>query len=208
MTQDLLTALLLAELAEFRDPQVGDHVLRVAEHTMAVARGLPGPAPDPGWLARLGPAAMLHDVGKVTIPAAILDKPGQLDDDEWGEMKQHAERGAALLRRLAARPGAPDHLALAAEIAAGHHERWDGEGYPQGVAGDAIPLAARLVAVCDVYDALTHDRPYQEAWTPERALALVQAEAGRQFDPAIVATFVAVVTREDATPLAVTPWEI
>ncbi len=131
-------------------------------------------------------AAPLHDVGKLGIPDRILLKPGRLTVAEFEEMKSHAELGERLLSS-----GSSRVLQMAAVIAATHHERWDGAGYPTGLAGEEIPLIGRIVAVADVFDALTHARPYKAAWPRERAIATIEAGAGTQFDPRVVAAFLA-----------------
>ena len=130
----------------------------------------------------LGVAARLHDVGKIGIPDAVLLKPAKLTASEYAHMQTHTLIGARILSG-----GRSDLLQLAEEIARTHHERWDGAGYPLGLRGEDIPLAGRIVAVADVFDALTQARPYKDAWTPEQALAEIAAQAGSHFDPAVVA---------------------
>jgi HD-GYP domain-containing protein (c-di-GMP phosphodiesterase class II) len=127
--------------------------------------------------------AYLHDLGKLRVPDRVLLKPGRLDPEEWSLMRAHAAEGFELARRM------PLLSPLALDVVRHHHERWDGAGYPDGLSGEAIPLLARLFAVCDVYDALTSERPYKEAWTAEQARAEIAAQAGRQFDPDVVAVF-------------------
>jgi putative two-component system response regulator len=126
----------------------------------------------------------MHDIGKIGIPDAILLKPGKLDADEWNIMRSHAEIGARIIGE-----DKSSLLQMAATIALSHHERWDGTGYPQGLQGEAIPLAARIVAIADVFDALTSKRPYKHAWTVDEAFALIASEAGKHFDPALAACF-------------------
>ena len=130
----------------------------------------------------MGVMSILHDVGKLSIPDAILKKPGKLDADEWAVMREHPTQGVRIL-------GDNSFYAEAREIAGGHHENWDGSGYPAGLVGEAIPLSARIVKVVDVFDALTSQRPYKAAWPLLQALALLREEAGRQFDPDVVAAF-------------------
>ena len=125
-------------------------------------------------------AAPLHDLGKVAIPQQILLKPGPLTDDERAEMMRHVHFGAQMLATARS-----PILRLAAQIAVSHHERWDGNGYLAGLAGEDIPLSGRITAVADVFDALTHERPYKAAWERERALEEIISQAGRQFDPAV-----------------------
>jgi putative two-component system response regulator len=173
----------LALAVEYRDNDTGDHTWRVARYSQIVAEGL-GLAPD--LCRNLYLAAPLHDVGKVGIPDGVLLKPGRLDPDEFALIKTHAAIGKRILGGSAS-----ELIRLAAEIAESHHEKWDGSGYPQGLAGPAIPLAARIVAVADVFDALTTLRPYKEAMSFEAALACIRAESGRHFDPACVEAFCA-----------------
>ncbi|WP_234009291.1 HD-GYP domain-containing protein [Deinococcus sp. NW-56] len=142
-------------------------------------------------LEALRQGASLHDIGKLTIPDAVLLKPGKLTPEEWAVMQSHAERGAAIAGRLRGLlPGTLD-------VIRSHHEKWDGSGYPDGLAGEAIPLAARVFAICDVYDALTQARPYKRAWSHGEALAELQAQSGRHFDPAVVAAFLEIVETVD-----------
>jgi putative two-component system response regulator len=173
----------LALAVEYRDNDTGDHTWRVARYSQIVAEAL-GLAPE--FCRSLYLAAPLHDVGKVGIPDGILLKPGRLDPDEFALIKTHAAIGQRILGGSASAL-----IRLAAEIAAAHHERWDGSGYPDGLAGADIPLAARIVAVADVFDALTTVRPYKEALSFEAALACIRAESGRHFDPACVEAFCA-----------------
>jgi cyclic di-GMP phosphodiesterase len=133
-------------------------------------------------------------VGKIAVPDAILTKPGKLTDEEWVVMRRHAEAGAAILSGSRA-----PIMRMAEEIALTHHERWDGGGYPQGLAGEAIPLVGRICAVCDVFDALLSPRPYKDPWPLEDALAEIRRERGRHFDPAVVDAFMSLV--DDLDPL-------
>jgi HD-GYP domain-containing protein (c-di-GMP phosphodiesterase class II) len=131
----------------------------------------------------------MHDVGEVGIAGGILVKPGTLTDEERDEMQRHPLIGGAVLRRCEAQMNAHGRevFQCGIDIAEGHHERWDGWGYPRGAAREAIPLAARIVAVADVFDALTSRRPYKEAWSVERALGTIERDSGRHFDPEVVA---------------------
>jgi putative two-component system response regulator len=171
----------LALAVEYRDNDTGDHTWRVARYSQIVAEGL-GLAPE--LCRNLYLAAPLHDVGKVGIPDGILLKPGRLDPEEFDRIKAHPAIGKRILGGSAS-----ELIRLAAEIAESHHERWDGGGYPRGLAGAAIPLPARIVAVADVFDALTTRRPYKDAMSFAAARARIRAESGRQFDPACVAAF-------------------
>jgi putative two-component system response regulator len=140
----------------------------------------------------------LHDIGKVAIPDAVLLKPGKLTEDEFELMKTHTTHGATTLRSaLQEHPGAK-YLQMAVEIAAAHHERFDGKGYPAGLAGDEIPLAARIVSVADVYDALTTKRVYKDAFDHEHARSIIIKGSGTQFDPAIVEAFLRIEDRVHA----------
>ena len=127
-------------------------------------------------------ASRLHDVGKVGIPDSILRKPGRLTDEEFAVMRRHTRIGDTVLARSPS-------LAVARIVAKSHHEHWDGSGYPEGLAGDAIPLAARIVAVADVFDALVSTRPYKDSWTAEKAAVEIEASMGTHFDPKVVQTF-------------------
>jgi len=168
----------LARAAEFRDDQTGRHTLRVGRIAGRIGQVLGLPADEHELIAR---AAPLHDIGKIGISDTILLKEGRLDGQERTVIQSHTIIGADILSgsRFAL-------LQLAEEIALSHHERWDGAGYPLGLAGNAIPLSGRIVAAADVFDALTHDRPYKHAWTVRDALAEIEANAGTQFDPAVV----------------------
>ena len=173
----------LARAAESRDDDTGQHTARVGATSALLARALGWPADDAD---RLGRAAVLHDVGKIGIPDAILLKPGRLTPPELAVMRTHAAAGTAIL-------AGSGHalLQLAEAVALTHHERWDGAGYPRGLAGAAIPVAGRIVAVADVFDALTHARSYKAAWPAADAVAEIARQAGRQFDPQVVAAFLA-----------------
>lgn len=129
-------------------------------------------------------ASPMHDIGKIGIPDHILLKPGKLDPDEWKVMKKHAEIGAELLDG-----DESDLLTLAKSIALTHHEKWDGSGYPNGLSGEDIPQEGRIVAVADVFDALTSSRPYKKGWAVEDAHNLIKEQAGKHFDPEVVAKF-------------------
>ena len=169
----------LARAAEFRDDQTGEHIKRVAalSHTLALELGLDQ---EEAELIRL--AAPLHDVGKIALSDSILLKPGLLTEEERRIMEHHTEIGARILSH-----GKSDLLKVAEVIALTHHERWDGEGYPNGLAGENIPLVGRILAVADVFDALTHERPYKKAWPADEALSEIERNAGVQFDPLVVA---------------------
>lgn len=167
--------------AEFKDRRTGAHIERIGSYCALLGQGL-GLAPQEVELLRY--ASPMHDVGKIGIPDAVLLKQGRLDDTELTVMRQHTVIGARILH------GSPSHLLQMGEtIALSHHERWDGAGYPSGMAGDAIPLVSRICAVADVYDALTSDRPYRPALPNATVYEMTSAERGRQFDPGVVDAF-------------------
>jgi putative two-component system response regulator len=183
----------LALAAEYRDDNTREHTRRIgrAAGLLADALGLPSDLTD--LLTR---AAPLHDIGKIAIPDGVLLKPGPLTHDELDVMRTHAAIGSEILA------GSKSPLLCAArDIAYTHHERWDGTGYPQGLAGDAIPLSGRIVAVVDVFDALSHVRPYKSAWRPDDALAEIQAQSGRHFDPEVVDAFMSLDSRALLEPI-------
>lgn len=171
----------LAAAAEYRDDDTGQHTRRVGESAARLARALGLPIDQ---VEAIRQAAPLHDIGKIGVPDQVLRKPGKLDAVEMETMRAHTTIGARILA-----DGRSALLRLAEEIAQSHHERWDGTGYPEQLAGEGIPLAARIVAVADVLDALTHDRPYRRAWPMAAAIAEIRRESGGQFDPAVVAAF-------------------
>lgn len=209
-TRDLLraqdaTIRAMASLAETRDNETGNHIRRTQNYVLALALHL---SRDPRYAGQLDEetiellykSAPLHDVGKVGIPDSILLKPGKLTDDEFHIMKTHAAlghdaifaaEGQADIAAGERAAGESSFLRIAREIAYGHHERWDGGGYPQGLAGEAIPLSARLMAVADVYDALISRRCYKPPFPHEKAAAIIREGSGSHFDPAVVAAFTA-----------------
>ncbi|MCW2985739.1 MAG: hypothetical protein JWR63_3309 [Conexibacter sp.] len=175
----------LARAAEWRDEDTGAHVERIGllSERLALAAGL-----SAGDAETLRHAAVLHDVGKIGVPDRVLLKPGKLDAEEWAIMRTHAAIGASMLS------GSPSPLVqLGEEIARTHHEKWDGSGYPAGLRGEDIPLVGRIVAICDVFDALRSRRPYKQPWTLEAALAEIAAQRGRHFDPRLVDLFLPLV---------------
>ena len=171
----------LGRAAEYKDNETGLHVIRMSHFAqlLALAAGC-----SPAWAEDLLNAAPMHDVGKIGIPDAVLRKPGPLDAAEWDTMRRYPEIGAEIIGE---HPSGV--LQLAREIALAHHEKWDGSGYPRGLAGEAIPVSARIVAVADVFDALTTRRPYKEPWPVQEAMNHIAAQAGKHFDPALVALF-------------------
>lgn len=174
---------MLSEAGHFNDNDTGAHVWRMAAYSAELARAA-------GWSVEscrlIELAAPLHDTGKIGVPDHILGKPGPLDEDEWALMRRHPLMGHEILSKSAA-----PVFQMAAEIALHHHEKWDGSGYPHGIAGTAIPESARIVAIADVYDALTMKRAYKDAWPAEQALAFISEQQGRHFDPRLAGLFLA-----------------
>jgi two-component system response regulator RpfG len=175
------TLLRLAKAGEYRDQETGNHVLRMARYARLIAEGLSLPR---GECEDIELAAPMHDIGKIGIPDSILLKEAPLNEKEFSVMKTHARIGYEILKDSHSR-----RIILGATIALRHHERYDGLGYPDGLAGEAIPLPARIVAVCDVYDALTSTRPYKGPWPAAEAIRYIRERAGTQFDPACVESF-------------------
>jgi putative two-component system response regulator len=183
-TQDLYDANIetiskLSMVCDYKDVDTGNHIKRVKVYCeeLAAAIGM-----QPESVQRLGYSSMMHDVGKVTTPDDILNKPGPLNASEWSKMRQHTTAGAKIL-------GENSFFAMARDIALHHHERVDGTGYPKGLKGDEIPMAARIVAVVDVFDALLSKRSYKEAWSLEEALAELQSISGTHLDTRLVEVF-------------------
>jgi response regulator RpfG family c-di-GMP phosphodiesterase len=172
------TLKVLARTAEFRDSDTGLHLLRMAEYSRLIARNL---GLDSDTIQKIFLAAPMHDVGKIGIPDSILLKPGKLTPDEWLEMKKHAEYGYEILRH-----SRTPVLQLSGEIAWSHHEAWDGSGYPRGLIGIQIPISARIVAVADIFDALTTKRPYKTAWSVNAAIDELHQLSGKKVAPACV----------------------
>jgi putative two-component system response regulator len=188
----------LAAMADYHDDDSNQHAQRVGVVAAAVGEALGLPE---SFVRMIRDAAPLHDIGKVGISRRILLKPGKLTLPEWMHMQQHVDIGWQILA-----PARSPVLRLAGEIARSHHEHWDGSGYTAGLVGEEIPISGRIVAIADVWDTLTHDRPYRQAWQPDRALAEIRAEAGAHFDPDVVAAFCSLdlkaLTPSDAGPLA------
>ncbi|MBS8240490.1 response regulator [Marinobacter lipolyticus] len=171
----------LGRAAEYKDNETGLHVIRMSHFSRLIAleAGM-----GEAWADTLLNAAPMHDVGKIGIPDAILQKPGKLDAAEWAVMQSHAEIGAEIIGA-----DGSELLNMAREVALSHHEKWDGSGYPRGLQGEAIPIAARIVALADVFDALTSERPYKKAWSVDDAVALIRDQSGHHFDPRLVDAF-------------------
>ncbi len=178
------TIVRLSRAAEYKDEDTGTHITRMSKYAVLVARGL---GLNERTVESILYAVPMHDVGKIGIPDQILLKPGPLTAEEWEVMKRHTTIGARIL--AGADPG---FLRLAEVIALNHHEKWDGSGYPRGLKGKAIPLAGRITAIADVFDALTSHRPYKKALPREKALEIVTKGRGGHFDPQVVDAFLAV----------------
>jgi putative two-component system response regulator len=181
--RELETLHILGKAAEFKDQETGLHVVRVAHYAGLIARmiGLDRASQDAVFHS-----SALHDIGKIGIPDSILVKPGRLSDEEFRIMQTHTTNGHGILEKSES-----SYLLTGALIALTHHERYDGTGYPMGIAGAEIPLYGRIVCVADVFDALTTRRPYKEPWSLERSFALLESEKGKQFDPMLVEAFTA-----------------
>jgi len=173
----------LSRAAEYRDDDTGVHIVRIGYLAWALALRLGQPA---DWALLLRQAAPMHDIGKIGVPDAVLKKPGGFNAEERAVMNEHPRIGAQILGRSRI-----PLFQLAAETALAHHERWDGTGYPTGLAGAAIPLSGRIVAVVDFFDALTMDRCYRPAFPDDQTLAMLKERSGTAFDPHIVDTFLA-----------------
>ncbi len=191
-----VTILGLAKLSEYRDNDAGAHLERMREFTRILAQELSVHTKFKGYITEkyiedIYISSILHDIGKVGIPDAVLLKPGKLTLEEFEIIKEHSRLGGDALSEIEAKIDGESFLSLAKEIAYYHHERWNGKGYPRGLKGDAIPLSARIVALADVYDALTSKRVYKEAFSHDEAIKIIVSERGRQFDPDVVDAFMA-----------------
>lgn len=173
--------MMLSEAGHYNDTDTGVHIWRMASYCRALAMAV-GWSPEQAELLEL--AAPMHDMGKIGVPDRILKKPGPLDKEEWSVMRTHPRIGYEILSRSAA-----PIFRMAAEIALHHHERWDGSGYPEGLAGESIPEASRIVAIADVFDALSVRRPYKDPWPMEAVMAALRDGEGRHFDPVLLARF-------------------
>jgi two-component system response regulator RpfG len=175
------TLLRLAKAGEYRDEETGNHVIRMSDYACLIAQQL---NLDEQLCETIRLAAPMHDIGKIGIPDHILLKPGKLTTQEWFTMQSHAGYGYDILKNSSSH-----YIHTGAIIAYGHHERFDGKGYPQGLSREAIPIEARIVAVADVFDALRSARPYKKAWTLDRTLDYLETEKGKHFDPDCVNAF-------------------
>jgi len=177
----------LGRASEYKDNETGMHVIRMSKMSQVIAREAGMSEVDCELVLHASP---MHDVGKIGIPDAVLLKPGKLDADEWEIMKRHAEMGVEILG---------DHpsplMEMARQVAHTHHEKWDGSGYPRGLSGKDIPLVGRITALADVFDALTSERPYKEAWPVEKAVDLIKEQSGKHFDPELVEIFLKLIDK-------------
>lgn len=175
---------MLGDAGHFNDTDTGVHIWRMAAYAAALARSVRWPVER---AAMLELAAPMHDTGKIGIPDNILKAPRKLEPDEWTVMQTHAEIGHRILSKSNS-----ELFQLAASVALSHHERWDGSGYPNGLSGENIPECARIVAIADVFDALTMRRPYKEPWPVEKAFETIEQDAGSHFDPRLVEAFLSI----------------
>ncbi len=190
----MATILGLAKLAEYRDEGTGTHLERIREYAKLIAEEM---AKNPKYTSHITPeyiddvyqSSILHDIGKVGIPDAILLKPDKLTDEEFDVIKRHTTLGGDAIKAIEAKIEGQSFLALGKEIAYNHHEKWDGSGYPRGLTGEGIPLAARIIALADVYDALTTRRFYKDAYSHKKSRQIIIDQKGAHFDPAVVDVF-------------------
>jgi HD-GYP domain-containing protein (c-di-GMP phosphodiesterase class II) len=189
-----LTVEALAAALELRDDETGSHARRVTEFALELTGAV---NPELARSPELRYGFLLHDIGKIGVPDAILLKPGPLNAEEMRQLQQHATLGEHLVSSI------PYLSGVAREVIAYHHERWDGLGYPWGLSGERIPLAARIFAVADSFDAITSDRPYPSALPVEQAIEKIVSKAGSQFDPAIVEAFMPIASKLAEKPTAV-----
>lgn len=186
----------MAEIVENRDDNTGGHIRRTAAYVEQIAKELKRQGVYPEilsdrYMRDMIVAAPLHDIGKIHIPDAVLNKPGRLSEEEFAVMKTHTTAGEELLKHAREELGESGYLNTAVEMAAYHHEWWNGRGYPYGISGEEIPLCARIMAVADVFDALTSKRCYKDAMPVEKAYAIIREESGTHFDPAVAEAFFA-----------------
>jgi response regulator RpfG family c-di-GMP phosphodiesterase len=192
----MATILGLAKLAEYRDEGTGTHLERIREYAKLIAEAL---AKNPKYAGHITPeyvddiyqSSILHDIGKVGIPDAILLKPAKLSDEEFNVIKRHTTLGGDAIKAIEAKIEGQSFLALGKEIAYNHHEKWDGSGYPRGLSKEGIPLSARIIALADVYDALTTRRFYKEAFSHKKSRQMIVDLKGTHFDPEVVDVFLA-----------------
>jgi len=198
----MATILGLAKLAEYRDEGTGTHLERIREYAKIIAEEM---AKNPKYAGLITPeyiediyqSSILHDIGKVGIPDAVLLKPGRLSDEEFDVIKRHTNLGGDAIKAIEMQIEGQSFLALGKEIAYNHHEKWDGSGYPRGLNGEDIPLSARIIALADVYDALTTKRFYKEAYTHEKSRQIIIDLKGTHFDPEVLDVFLALADEFD-----------
>ena len=184
----------MANLIESRDLETGEHVTRTSEYARTLAEyakrdGVYAEALDDQYISTLYMVAPMHDIGKIVVPDYILKKPGRLTPEEFDEIKRHASEGSRIVHEVLSGVADDNYVALASDIAMYHHERWDGTGYPTGLAGEAIPLCARIMAIVDVYDALISERCYKKPMPKENAFEIIRQESGTHFDPKVAEVF-------------------
>ncbi len=185
----------MANLIESRDFETGEHVMRASRYVRTLAEcarqdGVYAEALDERFVSTLYMMTPMHDIGKIVVPDHILKKQGKLTEDEYEQIKRHASEGGRVVREVLGGVTDEDYVAMASDIATYHHERWDGKGYPTGLAGESIPLSARIMAVADVFDALVSERCYKKPLPKEKAFELIRQEAGTHFDPRLAEVFV------------------
>ena len=196
------TILGLAKLAEYRDEDTGFHLERISQYCCLLGSALIEHPKyhnyvDQAFVEDLHHSSILHDIGKVWVKDSVLLKPGRLTEEEFAHIRRHPAKGGDIIRTIEGRIGTPSYLRLGREIAYSHHEKWDGSGYPDGLRGEQIPLSARIVAVADVYDALTSKRPYKPAFDHDEAVAIIREGRGSHFDPNLVDVFLKLSHRFD-----------
>jgi len=206
-----LTILSMSSLAELRDNDTGAHIVRTKKYCAILATQLHKSKRYKKYISRkyitdLEQAAPLHDIGKVGIPDNILLKPGKLTDVEFEVIKQHPSLGAKVLQDAISTVSFKSYFDIAIQLVKHHHENWDGTGYPEGLAGEAIPLSARIMAIADVYDALTTERVYKRAYSHGETIEIMKAEAGRKFDPILIENFLMMV--DDFKEISSINWEV
>lgn len=189
------TVIDFATLVENRDNNTGGHIKRTTAYVKLLLEELKNRKPFNKIITKdfsnyLEMAAPLHDIGKIGTPDAILQKPGKLSDEEYAIMKLHSENGATIIRDTFGKHGDEDFIKIAYSVAMYHHEKWNGKGYPEGLSGEEIPISARIMAIADVYDALTMERVYKKAFPVETALSIISEDAGKHFDPLLAPLFV------------------
>jgi adenylate cyclase len=195
-----LTLEAMVSMVETRDPETGSHIKRTQNYAKALAlylkgQGLFADLLTPDFIETLFISVPLHDIGKVGIPDRILLKEGPLTDEEFEIMKRHAEYGRRTIDRATRHMQGENYLGMGAQIAGAHHEKWDGTGYPEGLAGTQIPLPARIMALCDVYDALISRRCYKPPFSHDKSMGIILEQKGRAFDPVLVDAFFAIETQ-------------